>query len=188
MLFRSPTTTLTGPSEAVKSVAFTPDGRTLAAGSDDGTVHLWDLSSPDRPLALPTLTGPASRIYAIAISANGRTLAAGTAAEHVVYTWDITDPTQPMALGTPLTGPASWINTVTFSPDGTTLSAGSSDTLLWQWDLQSRKTIGTLPHPAPVTGVVYRDDHTLDTLSNDGITRTWTVPGPVLTGSTNQVR
>lgn len=180
-------TTLTGPGQAVKSVVFTPDGRILAAGSDDGTVHLWDVSTPGRPLARPTLTGPTSRIFSIAISPDGHTLAAGTAAEHAVHTWDITDPTQPTALGTPLTGPASWVNAVAFSPDSRTLAAGSSDTLLWQWDLRSRQAIGTLPHPTTVTAAVYRDDRTLDTLAGDGIARTWTMPGPVLTGSTNQV-
>lgn len=183
----APPLALTGPRQAVKSVAFSPAGDTLAAGSDDGTVHLWNVSANPQPTPLPTLTGPTSKIYSIAISPDGHTLAAGTGAEHVVYTWDITNPARPSASGAPLTGPASWVNTVTFSPDSTTLAGGSSDTKLWRWDLRTRQVTGTLPHPAPLTTVAYRDANTITTTTTDASTRTWTLPGPLLTGSTNQV-
>ncbi|MGW2477043.1 nSTAND1 domain-containing NTPase [Streptomyces sp. NPDC001665] len=178
---------LTGSRAAVKSVAFAPGGHTLAAGGDDAAVRLWDVSVPDRPRRLPTLTDADSRIYAIAISPDGRTLAAGTAAEHAVHTWDISDPDHPKALGKPLTGPASWINAVAFSPDGTTLAAGSSDTMLWRWDMRSRKPLETLPQPAPVTAVSYTDDNTMNTLAGDGILRSWNVPGPVVATGADQV-
>lgn len=183
----APRAILIGSKKAVRSVAFTSDGRTLAAGGDDGTVRLWDVSAPSHVGPLATLTGPTSEIYSIAVSADGHTLAAATAREHVVYTWDITTRAHPARIGARLAGPGSWINTVAFSPDGTTLAAGSSDTLLWQWDLRTRQPVGTLPHPAPVTAALYRDKHTLYTLATDGIIRVWPLPGPALAGSTNQV-
>ena len=49
---------LTGHTNTVWSVAFSPDGHTLASGSGDGTVRLWNLTDPahPRPLGQP-LTG-----------------------------------------------------------------------------------------------------------------------------------
>ncbi|MFJ8045465.1 helix-turn-helix domain-containing protein [Kitasatospora sp. NPDC096147] len=184
---RRPAEVLTGALAAVKAVVFTPDGRVLAAGGDDTTVRLWAVPDGGPAAPLPTLTGPASRVFAVAVSPDGRTLAAGTAAEHTVHTWDITDPRHPVPSGPPLTGPASWVNALAFSPDGATLAAGSSDTLLWRWDLRTRRPLGTLPHPAPVGVVRYRDAHGLETLAGDGLLREWDIPGPELTGSTGQV-
>lgn len=137
---------------------------------------------------LSALTGAASKIYAIAVSPDGHTLAAGTAAEHNVRIWDISDPARPVPLGKPLTGPASWINTVTFSPDDRTLAAGSADTSLWLWDLRSRQPLGTLPQPAPVLAAAYEDSrHPGHPGRSDGVLRSWSVPGPVLTTGTSQV-
>lgn len=173
---------LTGPTSVVRSALFVP-GDLLLAGGDDGTIHRWDVAGSPRPL--PALTGPKSRIFTLATSSDGRLLAAGTGAEHNVHLWDLSDPARP--LGAPLTGPASWVTTVGFSPDGRTLAAGSSDNKVWQWNLGTRELVGTLPHPAPVSSVIYRDDHTLTTLASDGYLRVWNVPGPLLVGSVNQV-
>ncbi|WP_207311925.1 nSTAND1 domain-containing NTPase [Lentzea alba] len=172
---------LSGPTQAVKDVAFTPDGQRIAAGSDDATVHLWRVTAPQDHVVL---RGPTSRIFAIAIASDGKTLAVGTAAEHSAFTWTLDDPARPPRRWT---GPASWVNTVAFSPDGTKLAGGSSDGLLWHWDLETSEVLGKLPHPKPPTAIEYLDRHTLLTLATDGFTRTWTVPGPMLTGAGTQV-
>jgi WD40 repeat protein len=77
---RAPFATLTGPTNSITSVAFSPGGTSLAAACQDGKAWLWnvaDLAHP-APLGQP-LTAPADSLTALAFSPDGRTLAAGGA-------------------------------------------------------------------------------------------------------------
>ncbi|HEY8472323.1 MAG TPA: AAA family ATPase [Natronosporangium sp.] len=141
-------TRLLGSAGVMQSLATTRDHRTLAAGSTDGTVLLWDISDPADPVRLgPPLTGPTDAVSSVAISPDGRTLAAGSA-DYLVHLWDITDPRQPVARP-PLAGPADFVQAVTFSPSGRLLAAGSSDATVRLW----RVSGDAAPEPLdPLTG------------------------------------
>ncbi len=88
------TATLAGHTNHVLAVAFSPDGRTLATGSADHTVGLWDITNQTRPTRVATLTGHTSVVFAVAFSSDGRTLATGSA-DNTVRLWDITNQTRP---------------------------------------------------------------------------------------------
>ncbi|MCA2225868.1 WD40 repeat domain-containing protein [Nonomuraea aurantiaca] len=67
------------------SVAFSPDGKTLASGSFDKTIVLTDVATT-RPL--DTLTGHSGQIAALAFSPDGRSLVSGSY-DGTARLWDI---------------------------------------------------------------------------------------------------
>ncbi|MDN3353807.1 helix-turn-helix domain-containing protein [Actinomadura sp. DC4] len=166
---------LTGPGGAVQSVAFSPDGRTLAAGTAGGSVRLWSLAGRPRPLGARR-TASAKAVFAVAFSPDGQTLASG-GADDTVRLWSLPG-LKP--LGRPLTGPKGWVNSVAFAPAGRALAAAGSDGRVWIWDRVSHANIASLPHPGPVTAVVFLTAGSLATAAADGTARIWDLPGPVL--------
>src|SRR5690606_37045600 len=109
------------------ALAFSPDGRTLAAGSFDGLVRLWRVDGPGTTsTALPALdSGDDGPVQSLTFSPDGRTLVAGTGTG-TVRLWSIS--ATGADLRTVVTGPGSAVFSVAFSPDGRSLVAGSQDT------------------------------------------------------------
>jgi len=124
---------LTGHTESVLSVAFSPDGRTLASASADGTVLLWDVSDPAHPRRLGDPLIHFGFGTSVAFSPDGRTLATVDVADLLL--WDVSDPAHPRRLGDSRTGHNGAVHSVAFSPDGRTLATASLDNTVLLWDL-----------------------------------------------------
>ncbi len=118
---------LTVADSTVMSLAYSPDGRLLAMGCQDGTVRLCDTTT--RTVAA-TLATKAEEVRHLLFSPDGRTLATGTAlGASKAELWDVATRTSRSTLDR--YGPIG--NVLAFSPDGRTLAVSGDDDLL-MWD------------------------------------------------------
>jgi serine/threonine protein kinase len=142
--------TLTGHSETVFSVAYSPDGRYLASGSKDKTIKIWEVATGK---GLRTLTGHSGVVLSVAYSPDGRYLASGSQ-DKTIKIWEV-------ATGKvrTLTGHYMTFWSVAYSPDGRYLASGSWDKTIKIWEVATGKELRTLTgHSMTVWSVAYSPD------------------------------
>ncbi|HTP27309.1 MAG TPA: WD40 repeat domain-containing protein [Anaeromyxobacteraceae bacterium] len=143
---------LVGHAGPVSSVAFSPDGHTLATATENGTVQLWDLQ---RDRLVGTLRGLVRIVDSVAFSSDGRTVAAGSRGG-VVRLWDAPSRSQD---GAALTTHAGSIYSVAFSPDGHSLAAAGADGTVLLWAARSHSLLAHLNnHEGAITSVAFSPD------------------------------
>jgi WD40 repeat protein/transcriptional regulator with XRE-family HTH domain len=155
---------------AVVSVGFSPDGHTLAASGDGGTIWLWDTRT-HHPLGKP-LTGPKGTISSVTFSADGRTLAAA-AGGGTIWLWDARTH---QLLGRPLTHPNSRVFSVAFSADGRTLASAGDGGTIRLWDTHTHQLLGkplTSPNSTVFSVAFSADGRTLASAGDGGTIRLW---------------
>ncbi|HCI79662.1 MAG TPA: hypothetical protein DHW02_08225, partial [Ktedonobacter sp.] len=145
-LTRQEQTNVHGPLAAhergVWSLAFSPDGKLLASGSEDQTIRLWNVHSGHN---IETLQGSVSWVGAVAFHPINNILASG-GGDNAVYLWDL-ETRRIVATLRGHTGPVSSISFIT--SDGSRLASGSHDGTIIIWDTRNGSPIHILQADRP---------------------------------------
>ena len=116
------------PAKSGIRLAFSPDGKTLASGSNgNGSIMLWDAENFD---VLRTLPDHTQTILSLAFSPDSAMLASGSE-DNTVKIWDIKTGQEI----TTLQEHSNDVRHVTFSPDGTLLASGGLDNTIRLWNV-----------------------------------------------------
>ena len=186
----------------VNGIAFSPDEETIASGSYDNTMKLWNHQgnslqtlkghensvngmafSPDggtvklwnhQGKLLQTLKGHENSVYGIAFSFDGETIATA-GADKTVKLWN----PQGKLLQT-ITGHDNWVYGIAFSPDGETIASASWKTVKL-WNRQGKLLQTLTGHDNWVYGVAFSPDgKTIATAGGDKTVKLWSPQGNLL--------
>lgn len=155
----------------IVTVAFSPDGKTLAAGSGtptgpiDDAVRLWRLPTGE----LEATLWERGTVWSIAFSPDGMTLASGNG--EAITLWDMTTNQARASLG------RGAIRSVAFSPDGKLLASGYPNGSVRLWDMATNQEHSELDaHDGIVYALTFSPDGTLlASAGQDGNIRLWDV-------------
>lgn len=168
--------TLQGHSTWVYAIAISPDGKTLASGSHDGTINVWNLQLCQ---LLHSQKAHSDSIESLAISPDGNILASGSW-DNRIKLWDLKTGT----LLKTLEGHTDDVKTIAINPAGTLLASGGSDKTIRLWNLQTGKLLQTLQDGDWVRSVAFSpipEAHILASGSENGTIKIWNfVDGNVL--------
>lgn len=142
--------TLEGHLAGISTIAWSPDSKVLASGSDDKLIRLWDVSTGK---CMPTpLVGHHNYVYSLSFSPKGNMLVSGSYDE-ALFLWDV----RTARLMRSLPAHSDPVSGVDFVRDGTLVASCSSDGLIRIWDTATGQCLKTLVHEdnAAVTSVKF---------------------------------
>jgi WD40 repeat protein len=122
---RTMTANLTSTNSGPGSLAFSPDGATLANVNGSGSITLWHVAART---GAATFTSASYAAKCVAFSPDGTTLASGNN-DGTITLWDVATRTRAATLPT---GTNAVVHSVAFSPDGTTLACGGTRLMVWK--------------------------------------------------------
>jgi WD40 repeat protein len=155
---------LTKHTESVNTVAFSPDGQTLASGSKDKTVRLWNISKRKQLLQLTEHT---DSVNTLAFSPDGQTLASSES--NTVRLWNVENGEKLQQFTEP-----EYVHSVAFSPDGKTLAFGSSNTVCWK-NVATREKLRHFNRVSSINSVAFSPDGEILATRNNNYIHLWDV-------------
>ncbi|MBS0388995.1 MAG: hypothetical protein JSR15_10990 [Proteobacteria bacterium] len=152
---------------ACLTASWSPDGRVLASGMQDGSVHFWNIGAGTQS----QMRGYGAKVALTSWSANSRLLA--TAADEIIIVWDFSgrgpEGSEPLQLG----AHTARLTQLAFQPKGALLAAGARDHRLTLWR--------TAQPRQPLDADLFGDEVALLRWSNDGTQLAAADRGGVLT-------
>jgi WD40 repeat protein len=128
--------TLPGHTDAVRALAYSPDGKYIVSGSYDDTLRIWNAETGK---TIRTLQGHTGAVISVAFSPDGKRIVSGSSDKNLRI-WDA----QTGKVIATLPGHTKAVISVAFSPDGKRIVSGSLDKILRIWDIETGKAIRTL--------------------------------------------
>jgi WD40 repeat protein len=146
------TATLSAHKAQVWAVTFSPDGKRVASGDDDGQVYVWDAATGAR---LAACQGHASKIFSLAFRPDGARLVS-TSADGSVRQWD---PATGKEVEPPFDRHIGDVLSASYSPDGEWIASGGTDRTVRLWRAAGRQDAAVLHgHTGPVSEVAFTPD------------------------------
>jgi WD40 repeat protein len=117
------------------NIAYSPNGKVLAAGCQDGAAHIWLLPSGDDLF----MNGYPTKVRELSWDSSSRYLATGGGPEVIIWDFSGKGPSG----STPIVFPGhdSFISTLKFSPTSLKLASGGLDGRVMVWDLNNQDTV-----------------------------------------------
>lgn len=135
----------------INSVAFDPEGTSLATADENGTVAIWDVTSGQMKNSFTPHGGPISKVAFSPRQGSGLLATAGL--DKTAKLWDAQNGKVRFDLPH-----GNAVTDVAFRPDGERVATASLDKKVRIWDVSSGKLLLTISHPAEVTSVAFTPD------------------------------